>query len=276
MARLWKALVLVVALAVVPCEAHRPPRFEDIVDRAIEAYNNGRPGKPLFRLVDATQPSGQEERDCTVQFLRRGRSTYLTLSCDTDCSRQVSSLLPMFPPGFSLQRPKPGVTNPLLLGSLLGPGRGTELTVYVLHTQALYLETTNQPLYSKCVERCGMPCVGMAQTFPLLGEKGPGRVLEGPGALQHQFSGLKTASGSRPPPNPDLPRPPCPITPLCLLPLSPHPVCEGKTTGRLDTNHCDGGDCLVSLPQGAQVKDSPDYTVEDVSEKDQLKDLTQD
>ncbi|MEJ1285845.1 hypothetical protein NN561_016843 [Cricetulus griseus] len=59
MARLWKALVLVVALAVVPCEAHRPPRFEDIVDRAIEAYNNGRPGKPLFRLVDATQPSGQ-------------------------------------------------------------------------------------------------------------------------------------------------------------------------------------------------------------------------
>lgn len=59
MARLWKALVLVMALAVVPCEAHRPPRFEDIVDRAIEAYNNGRPGKPLFRLVDATQPSGQ-------------------------------------------------------------------------------------------------------------------------------------------------------------------------------------------------------------------------
>ncbi|XP_035312942.1 neutrophilic granule protein [Cricetulus griseus] len=125
MARLWKALVLVVALAVVPCEAHRPPRFEDIVDRAIEAYNNGRPGKPLFRLVDATQPSGQfstsrislefriketecistpertqprncnfledgEERDCTGQFLRRGRSTYLTLSCDTDCSRQDS------------------------------------------------------------------------------------------------------------------------------------------------------------------------------------------
>ncbi|EGV92154.1 15 kDa protein A [Cricetulus griseus] len=88
MARLWKALVLVVALAVIPCEAHRPPRYEDIVDRAIEAYNNGRPGKPLFRLVDATQPSGQEERDCTVQFLRRGRSTYLTLSCDTDCSRQ--------------------------------------------------------------------------------------------------------------------------------------------------------------------------------------------
>ncbi|XP_040595926.1 neutrophilic granule protein-like [Mesocricetus auratus] len=122
MARLWKAFVLVVALVVVACEAHRPPRYEDIVDRAIEAYNNGRPGKSLFRLVDAPQPSGQfsaisislefriketecisnperqprncnfledgEERDCTGQFLRRRRSTSLTLSCDRDCSRE--------------------------------------------------------------------------------------------------------------------------------------------------------------------------------------------
>ncbi|CAH6777636.1 Ngp [Phodopus roborovskii] len=122
MSRVWKAFVLVVALAVVACEAHSPPRYEDIVDQAIKAYNTGRPGKPLFRLVDATKPSGQlstssvslefrvketecissagrqprdcnfledgEERNCTGHFLIRGHSTSLTLSCDRDCRRQ--------------------------------------------------------------------------------------------------------------------------------------------------------------------------------------------
>nr|XP_006985918.2 neutrophilic granule protein-like [Peromyscus maniculatus bairdii] len=122
MARLWKTFVLVVALAVVACEAQRPPTYEDIVEQAIEAFNNGRPGKPLFRLIDVTVPSGQnptsnfplkfrisetdcisvperqpqncnflengEDRNCTGQFIRRRLSTSLTLSCDRDCSRE--------------------------------------------------------------------------------------------------------------------------------------------------------------------------------------------
>lgn len=59
MARLWKTFVLVVALAVVACEAHRRLRYEEIVNRAIEAYNRGQRGRPLFRLLSATPPSGQ-------------------------------------------------------------------------------------------------------------------------------------------------------------------------------------------------------------------------
>ncbi|OBS60253.1 hypothetical protein A6R68_08630, partial [Neotoma lepida] len=169
MARLWKASVLVVALALVACEAQRPPTYEDIVEQAIEAYNNGRPGKPLFCLMDITLPSDQnptsnfplkfrigetdcisiperqpqncnflkngENRNCTGQFIRRRLSTSLTLSCDRDCSR------------------------------------------------------------------------------------------------------------------------------------------EGKTTGTLGTIYCDGGDCLASLLQGAQVNGFPDDPVADVSEEDKLKDV---
>lgn len=124
MARLWKAFVLVVALAVVACEAIRPSRYENIVKQAIEAYNNGHPGKPLFRLVDHTMPAflastssislefriketecvsflesqpqncsfleDGEERNCTGQFLRRWWSTSLTLICDRDCSREAA------------------------------------------------------------------------------------------------------------------------------------------------------------------------------------------
>lgn len=59
MAGLWKTFVLVVALAVVACEALRQLRYEEIVDRAIEAYNQGRQGRPLFRLLSATPPSSQ-------------------------------------------------------------------------------------------------------------------------------------------------------------------------------------------------------------------------
>lgn len=59
MARLWKTFVLAVALAVVACEAQRQLRYEAIVDRAIEAYNLGQQGRPLFRLLSATPPSSQ-------------------------------------------------------------------------------------------------------------------------------------------------------------------------------------------------------------------------
>ena len=54
MARLWMAFVLVVALAAVACEAIIQSRYEDIVNQAIEAYNNGRPGMPPFHLIDYT------------------------------------------------------------------------------------------------------------------------------------------------------------------------------------------------------------------------------
>ncbi|XP_038177250.1 LOW QUALITY PROTEIN: neutrophilic granule protein-like [Arvicola amphibius] len=126
MTRLWKAFVLVVALAAVACEAIRRSRYEDIVNQAIEGYNNGRPGKPLFRLVDYTVLplltstsiillefriketeclsfldtqhqncsflEDGEERNCTGQFLRRWWSTSLTSICDRDCSREAALL----------------------------------------------------------------------------------------------------------------------------------------------------------------------------------------
>ncbi|XP_052043090.1 neutrophilic granule protein-like [Apodemus sylvaticus] len=122
MARLWETFILVVALAVVACEAQRQLKYEAIVDRAIEAYNLGQQGRPLFRLLSATPPSSQnpatniplqfriketvctstqgrqpkdcdfledgEERNCTGIFFRRRQSTSLTLTCDRDCRRE--------------------------------------------------------------------------------------------------------------------------------------------------------------------------------------------
>ncbi|XP_060242161.1 neutrophilic granule protein-like isoform X2 [Meriones unguiculatus] len=88
MAGQWKVLVLVVALAMLACEARRLLRYEDIVDLALKAYNKGQLGKPLFRLLNATPPSSQEERNCTGEFFRKLQSTSLTLSCDRSCSRE--------------------------------------------------------------------------------------------------------------------------------------------------------------------------------------------
>ncbi|XP_055457499.1 neutrophilic granule protein-like [Psammomys obesus] len=122
MAGQWKVLVLVVALAMLACEARRLLRYEDIVDLALKAYNKGQLGKPLFRLLNATPPSSQnptasiplefriketvctstperqpkncdfledgEERNCTGEFFRKLKSTSLTLSCDRSCSRE--------------------------------------------------------------------------------------------------------------------------------------------------------------------------------------------
>ncbi|KAM4856745.1 15 kDa protein B-like [Urocitellus parryii] len=110
----WKALVLVVGLAVVSCEAHRRLRYEDIVNRAVNIYNSGQRGKPLFRLLEAIPPpsnftsriplnfiiketvcistprsqpqecafrEGGEERTCTGEFWRR-RVSFLIVTCD--------------------------------------------------------------------------------------------------------------------------------------------------------------------------------------------------
>ncbi|KAM5189902.1 15 kDa protein B-like [Callospermophilus lateralis] len=117
MAGAWKALVLVVGFAVVSCEAHRRLRYEDFVNRAVNIYNRGQRGKPLFRLLEAIPPrlnftiriplnftiketvcistprsqpqecafrEGGEERTCTGESSRR-RVSFLILTCDRVC-----------------------------------------------------------------------------------------------------------------------------------------------------------------------------------------------
>ncbi|KAG3279805.1 neutrophilic granule protein-like [Ictidomys tridecemlineatus] len=118
MAGAWKALVLVVGLAVVSCEALRRLRYDDIVNRAVNIYNSGQRGKPLFRLLEAIPPPGPnftsriplnftiketvcistprsqpqecafreggEERTCTGEFSRR-RVSFLIVTCDRVC-----------------------------------------------------------------------------------------------------------------------------------------------------------------------------------------------
>lgn len=58
------------------------------------------------------------------------------------------------------------------------------------------------------------------------------------------------------------------------MPLLPHPLPEGKTTGRLgkDSLYCDSGDCPTSFLQGAQVTSFNDKKQE-VSEEDKFEGL---
>jgi hypothetical protein len=56
MARTWKALILVVGLAVVSCLARRHPSYDDIVAKALKFYNEVQQGRPLFRLLESTPP----------------------------------------------------------------------------------------------------------------------------------------------------------------------------------------------------------------------------
>ncbi|KAL1781800.1 neutrophilic granule protein [Sigmodon hispidus] len=120
MARLWTASVLVVALAVVACEDQDPLIYKDIVEQAVEAYNNGRPGKPLFRLIDFTAPSDQNptsniplkfmvvETNCistlerqpkNCNFLENGVSVF---SQPPDCLAEDRKLSPPLAPSTSL------------------------------------------------------------------------------------------------------------------------------------------------------------------------------
>lgn len=120
----WKALVLVVGLAVVSCVARRRLSYNDIVTKALKIYNDGQRGKPLFRLLEVIpsglnsttriplnfriketvcistpgrQPQGcafqesGEERTCTGEFSFRWPQLllFLTLSCDRDCGNQL-------------------------------------------------------------------------------------------------------------------------------------------------------------------------------------------
>lgn len=56
--------------------------------------------------------------------------------------------------------------------------------------------------------------------------------------------------------------------------LLPHPLLEGKTTGRLgkDSLFCEGGNYLASFPQAPQVVSFSDNKSDD-SEKDKLEGL---
>nr|P26203.2 RecName: Full=15 kDa protein B; AltName: Full=P15H; AltName: Full=Protein P15B; Flags: Precursor [Oryctolagus cuniculus]AAB29404.1 BPI-modulating protein p15H isoform [Oryctolagus cuniculus] len=123
MAGVWKVLVVLVGLAVVACAIpHRRLRYEEVVAQALQFYNEGQQGQPLFRLLEATPPpslnsksriplnfriketvciftldrqpgncafrEGGEERICRGAFVRRRRVRALTLRCDRDQRRQ--------------------------------------------------------------------------------------------------------------------------------------------------------------------------------------------
>ncbi|ELV09687.1 15 kDa protein A [Tupaia chinensis] len=87
MAGAWRALVLVLGVAVVACVAHHRLTYEQIIAQALKSYNEGRQGEPLFRLLEATPPPRLEERKCTGSFTRVLHIRALTLTCDRDCRR---------------------------------------------------------------------------------------------------------------------------------------------------------------------------------------------
>ncbi|XP_020018176.1 15 kDa protein A [Castor canadensis] len=120
MARTWKALILVVGLAVVSCLARRHPSYDDIVAKALKFYNEVQQGRPLFRLLESTPPPRNstsriplnfriketvcvsaperqprecafredgEERTCIGELSRRRLWHFLTFTCDRDCQR---------------------------------------------------------------------------------------------------------------------------------------------------------------------------------------------
>ncbi|XP_062971378.1 15 kDa protein B-like [Cynocephalus volans] len=122
MAGAWRALTLVVGLAVVACVAQHHPSYEEIVTQALKFYNEGKRGEPLFRLLEAIPPpstnsttriplnfkiketvcistqqrqhqecafrEGGEERICTGEFVTRRRWRFLALGCDRNGGRE--------------------------------------------------------------------------------------------------------------------------------------------------------------------------------------------
>ncbi|XP_006893015.1 PREDICTED: 15 kDa protein B-like [Elephantulus edwardii] len=128
MAGVWKALVLVVGLAAVACVAHRRQSYEEIVNQAVQFFNQGRGRKPLFRLLETIPPppcfnitskiplsfriketeclstqqrrlqncafrEGGEERNCTGNFFRARNLRVLTLDCSRDTQRMLEAFL---------------------------------------------------------------------------------------------------------------------------------------------------------------------------------------
>lgn len=56
MAGVWRALVLVVGLAAMACVAQRSASYEEIVTEALQIFNHGQRGQPLFGLLEALPP----------------------------------------------------------------------------------------------------------------------------------------------------------------------------------------------------------------------------
>ncbi|XP_016058242.1 PREDICTED: 15 kDa protein B-like [Miniopterus natalensis] len=128
MAGAWRALVLVVGLAAVACVAQRRRSYEEIVTQALQFFNYGRQGQPLFGLLEAIpvprsnsttrtrtllrfriketvclsgqrrQPQecafrdGGEERNCTGALFTLLRTRILTVDCSQDPERQQEVL----------------------------------------------------------------------------------------------------------------------------------------------------------------------------------------
>ncbi|KAM5315116.1 15 kDa protein B-like [Glossophaga mutica] len=129
MAGAWRALLLMVGVAVMASVARRQSS-EAIVNEAVRVFNHGRPGEPLFRLLEVnplpernstsrrTQLSfrvketvcisgeqrqrlqecafreGGEERDCNAVFvrLRLFRTRILTVDCPPATRREPEDI----------------------------------------------------------------------------------------------------------------------------------------------------------------------------------------
>ncbi|XP_036886526.1 15 kDa protein B-like [Sturnira hondurensis] len=69
MAGAWRALLLMAGMAVMACVAKRQS-YEEIVTQALQVFNYGRPGKPLFRLLEVTPRPGANSTTTTLLSFR--------------------------------------------------------------------------------------------------------------------------------------------------------------------------------------------------------------
>ncbi|XP_036985062.2 15 kDa protein B-like [Artibeus jamaicensis] len=69
MAGAWRALLLMAGVAVMACVARRQS-YEEIVAQALRVFNYGRPGKPLFRLLEVIPPAGKNSTTTTLLSFR--------------------------------------------------------------------------------------------------------------------------------------------------------------------------------------------------------------
>ncbi|XP_036189648.1 neutrophilic granule protein-like isoform X2 [Myotis myotis] len=92
MAGAWRALMLVAGLAAMACEAqHRQGPQARIVAQALQFFNAGRQGQPLFGLLEVLPTPRSEERNCMSAFGRLGRLSrqrILLVDCSPGPERQ--------------------------------------------------------------------------------------------------------------------------------------------------------------------------------------------
>ncbi|XP_003483219.1 15 kDa protein B-like [Sus scrofa] len=133
MAGAWRALVLVAGLAAVVSVAQRSLSYEEIINKALWFFNQGRPGQRLFRLLVAIPPpnlnfttniplnfriketvcfstrfhlhrqprkcafrEGGEERNCNGTFFMLPQFRLLSFQCteDPDRERELNRQIP--------------------------------------------------------------------------------------------------------------------------------------------------------------------------------------